>query len=611
MTDKHTSATLPLPFNLAIKAQPGDKLPLTFVRKLGTLSPGPTPPPKPDDPKTRRVPVAADWRWHTDAVADEAHCLRWQGRPHGVALPYSARYGTLSGVVSCLSLSVETLRSLQACRRIGISQAPALAGCGANRSSAPQRLAHCRSVQVGISPPLVWCSPVVIPAARPRYGCRYVHHQPARLQAACTKLYGLPRAQEMCRYFPTTPARRPPGQFYPQPLPDPPPTPRLPRACGPVPPGDKLQLNFLRRHVRHHPTMLPLPFACGYTSSIPILTGYVMHIQVTAEADGKPIQALSARLRTDTGSFCWQGSVTLYPDDFAALKMDERERGKEAIITLTINGEPFAFMAEDYSDNREFGRRTYTVSGRSVTARLAADYAKTKSGVVQSRLYARQLAAEQLQFLPYTLTFWDIPDWLIPGGSYSIGDKTPMDVLRDIASAAGGFVESHPSRAQLSLRPHWKTPAWQLDVPVADVTVPDSVIVSVSGQKRIQPRYERVLVWADHANGVGADVYRNNADRSAEAPSLIHPLYTDLPVCRAAGTAALSDSGTHKTETVKLPLSDEYSLPRAKLGQIWQFNEPTGRWRGVVQGVDLEVSRDSNGAIALWQTLTIDRYLDK
>ena len=415
----------------------------------------------------------------------------------------------------------------------------------------------------------------------------------------------------MCRYFPTTPARRPPGQFYPQPLPDPPPTPRLPRACGPVPPGDKLQLNFLRRHVRHHPTMLPLPFACGYTSSIPILTGYVMHIQVTAEADGKPIQALSARLRTDTGSFCWQGSVTLYPDDFAALKMDERERGKEAIITLTINGEPFAFMAEDYSDNREFGRRTYTVSGRSVTARLAADYAKTKSGVVQSRLYARQLAAEQLQFLPYTLTFWDIPDWLIPGGSYSIGDKTPMDVLRDIASAAGGFVESHPSRAQLSLRPRWKTPAWQMDVPVADVTVPDSVIVSVSGQKRIQPRYERVLVWADHANGVGADVYRNNADRSAEAPSLIHPLYTDLPVCRAAGTAALSDSGTHKTETVKLPLSDEYSLPRAKLGQIWQFNEPTGRWRGVVQGVDLEVSRDSNGAIALWQTLTIDRYLDK
>ena len=146
---------------------------------------------------------------------------------------------------------------------------------------------------------------------------------------------------------------------------------------------------------------------------------------------------------------------------------------------------------------------------------------------------------------------------------------------------------------------------------MADVTVPDSVIVSVSGQKRIQPRYERVLVWADHANGVGADVYRNNADRSAEAPSLIHPLYTDLPVCRAAGTAALSDSGTHKTETVKLPLSDEYSLPRAKLGQIWQFNEPTGRWRGVVQGVDLEVSRDSNGAIALWQTLTIDRYLDK
>jgi len=87
MTDKHTSATLPLPLGQAIKPQPGDKLPLAFVRKLGTLSAKPQPP-KPDEPKTRRVPVAADWRWHTDAVADEAHCLRWRGRPDRLILSF-------------------------------------------------------------------------------------------------------------------------------------------------------------------------------------------------------------------------------------------------------------------------------------------------------------------------------------------------------------------------------------------------------------------------------------------------------------------------------------------------------------------------------------------
>ena len=193
MTDKYTSATLPLPLNQAHKLQPGAALPLAFVRKLGTLTPGPKPP-KPDEPAKRYVPVAADWHWHTDAVADEAHCLRWQGRPHDVALPYSARYGTLSGVVSCLSLSVETLRGLQSCRRIGISQAPALAGCGANRNSAPQRVVHCHSVPAGISPPLVWCSPVVIAPPPPPPPPPQPPPPPPPRRATVTQQFGQPPA---------------------------------------------------------------------------------------------------------------------------------------------------------------------------------------------------------------------------------------------------------------------------------------------------------------------------------------------------------------------------------------------------------------------------------
>ena len=332
---------------------------------------------------------------------------------------------------------------------------------------------------------------------------------------------------------------------------------------------------------------------------------------VTASVDGIPLELLSASLTTDMNSFCWQGNISLYPDDFAKINMDGRMPGAEAEITLTINGEAWVFIAEDYSDSRSFGKKTYTVKGRSLTAKLTGDYAASKSGTIQSDLYARQIADQQLEFLPFTIATWDIADWFVPGGSYNITDKTPMDNLIDIASAAGGFVYSDPAKTEIIFKPRWPAAAWEVNKASASVTIPDSVIAEISGQKRVNKRCTSVFVWADHeAGGKGADVYRTGTDRTDRASTQVHALYTDLPVHRAAGIAALSDTGIHKTETVKLPWSTDYSIPRATVGDIWQFNEQSGYWRGVITGVAISVDVEAEGAIVVWQSLTVDRYLD-
>lgn len=76
-----------------------------------------------------------------------------------------------------------------------------------------------------------------------------------------------------------------------------------------------------------------------------------------------------------------------------------------------------------------------------------------------------------------------------------------------------------------------------------------------------------------------------------------------------AGIAILSDSGTHGDYTLKLRWADKYNLPLAQLGEIWQFNDPEGAWRGVITGVGIDVDQD-NDSPTVWQSITIDRYLD-
>jgi hypothetical protein len=49
---------------------------------------------------------------------------------------------------------------------------------------------------------------------------------------------------------------------------------------------------------------------------------------------------------------------------------------------------------------------------------------------------------------------------------------------------------------------------------------------------------------------------------------------------------------------------------RATVGDIWQFNEQSGYWRGVITGVAISVDVEAEGAIVVWQSLTVDRYLD-
>ena len=598
-----TSDKIPIPFTTRTGKQAADKLPLPFTRRVG------------DDPGTRPQPkwvkISGCAAVTTAPTVDITTCLDQHNRVVPVATCLPANHTPMLDVVRCMMFTVAGLPSLTACTQAATTPTYRIARCLPVTLNAYPRLGNCTMPPTGTAPPLANCASAMQPGNPLLQGCKTPRVTVAPRLVNCHRQHGWGLPLAHCTPLTYQRAVRPPCEYYPIPLPPPPPDVS---PCRVRPPSHRLPLPFTRRRVNRDPSRLPLPLRCWHdsdTTDLPILPGYIMHNKITAEHDGKPLELLALTLTTDTASYCWQGDITLAPAAFAKLKIDQRAAGDEAVITLRINGQRWDILAEDYRDTRKFIGHSYTVTGRSITARLGADYAKGRHQKYSEARYARQIADEQLNLLPYTIAAWEAVDWLIPGDTYTVSGQTPIEVIADLARAAGGFVESHPYEPQLFVRPVWRQPAWAKPTPA--LTIPANLILSVSGQRRISERANAVRVTpaAEQVGGnkaKGGLVYREGTDQQPEASTLTHAAYTDLDVMRAAGIHALSETGTHKTETVQLPWTEKYQLPLASLGAVWAFAEAGQAWQGVIKGVSVTVELD-NGAPVVTQTVTLDRYM--
>ena len=581
-------------------------LPLALDRQGGSTPPPPKPPPQ---AKVVRISSCSGAR--VAPTVDITACLPVLGQP----APTS----------NCLPANIRPVVDIGLCQRHAITPVPGLGNCQTVRSSPTYRIAACARVGIGAYPALAncthpritpapavkTCTPAPTQAAIAVKSCAAPRVLPAPRLISCTTQHSWGPALRACQPVRYQRAVRPPCEYYPIPLPPPPPDLS---PCRLRPPPDRLPLPLTRRRILRDSARLALPLRCwhdGDTTDLPILPGYIMHNKITADLNGEPLDLLALHLTTDTDSYCWQGDITLSPASFAKLKIDLRAAGDEAVITLRINGNRWDILAEDYRDTRKFIGHSYSVTGRSITAKLGADYAKGRHSKYDAARYARQIADEQLNLLPYRIAAWEAVDWLIPGDTYTISGQTPIEVIADLAKAAGAYVESHPYEAQLFVRPVWRQAAWAKPTPA--LTIPANLILSVSGQRRISERCNAVRLTpaaelVGGAKAKGGLVYREGSDQQPEASALTHAAYTDTDVMRAAGIHALSETGIHKIETVTLPWAEKYQLPLATLGAVWAFAEAGQTWQGVIKGVSVAVELD-NGAPVVTQTVSIDRYL--
>lgn len=393
-------------------------------------------------------------------------------------------------------------------------------------------------------------------------------------------------------------------------IPDDTPPPPIVNKCRIRPSSSRLPLNLTRKRIGLPSSQLPLALTCWHDQTptfVPDLRSYIVLNTVTATIGGIAIDPIDFNIKTDMDSYCWQGGIKISDKQYQKVKAKlDVARGSEPLVIVTVNGVSYSFIAEEISRNRVFGNYSYSISGRSSTARLGADYAHSQGGTINQDLYASQIINMQLTDLPFSIDRFEVKDWLIPAGTLNTSNQTPISIISQIAQACGAEAISDPLEPKLSIIPRWKKPAWELATATADLVIPMGVVQSISDQKRVNPRYNTVTLIG---RTQGSEVYRAREGRNLIAPVANWYLYTDRDCVIPRGIQLLSDSGTHGLYTLKIRVADKYNMPLVELGQILQISDPEGAWKGIVTGVSLDVGRD-NDAITVWQTVNIDRYLD-
>lgn len=579
---------------------PKDRLPFALHRRLGESVPiDPKPPINPFGRLVAGCQTLYTKKAQSNVVC---HHLQTDGQAVSRCLPIKPK--AAHGVQNCLHVGVIVFSHLKNCTDVLNTPNITLRACVGVGGFGSASLVYCHFVNTDFVNHLANCTTVNSAKMQLYRVCARPSVDSVVNFKTCFSYTKNSSLLHTCAKPQIAPSHRVPCRFYPikQSIDN-----AEARACPMRPKSHQLHFALQRKRGQLSSDKLPFYLECWHKKPAiitPAKESYIVHNTVSASIDGLNIDPLSFGIKTDINGFCWQGQIEISQSSYNNIRhLLDKARGDEPVISIVINGFAFVIICEDVSKNRSFVNHSYTLSGRSITARLSADYAHAQMGLVTLDNYASQIARAQLDNLPFTLNF-AIEDWLIPANHLSLTDKTPIAVMNDIADATGAILTSDPALPILTIKPKYKAPAWDIAMP--DRIIALDIIKSISEQKRTSARYNTVILIGQ---AFGAIVYRAREGRDMDAGVIDNPLFTDQIPMIAKGCQVLSDSGNHMNVTITTRWAPKYQLDLAVLGDIWQINDTEGPWRGIVVSVAVDVKLE-NDVPTIWQTVGLDRYLD-
>ncbi|HHQ4779553.1 TPA: hypothetical protein ACSP0C_003309 [Aeromonas veronii] len=334
----------------------------------------------------------------------------------------------------------------------------------------------------------------------------------------------------------------------------------------------------------------------GSDAAIVIPTRRVYLVSNTAKIvrvrDGLDIPATAVSIELDTDSWAWQFSAQI-PRIAAAALTEEEE------VSIHINGQQWDCVCDGWQSSQSFGRESATLTGRSRTAYLSPTHVLAQAVSEPAAATMAQLAAAVLP-VGWTLD-WQAADWLVPAGFFSLDNQSPIEVVRYLAEAAGGFVLPHQRNRHLVIKPLYPTVPWQLDTAVADVAIPRAIITTLGSD--FQPGHAANGIWVSGGHqGISARVVRQGTAGEQQAPTITHPLVCDVTAARAQGVVGLAKTMPKRTQTIELPLSADTGLilPGALLA--------VDGYKGYNRGVRVSAALQ-NRAMTVRQQLSVERFV--
>lgn len=338
------------------------------------------------------------------------------------------------------------------------------------------------------------------------------------------------------------------------------------------------------------------------TVLVPIRKAYMVRNEITLlRVDGGlAIPMLTFAMSLDADSWTWQWSATL-PASALPLVLPGSD-GEPVEVQAAVNGLPFRLMVEQITKPREFARHSVNVSGRGLAAVLDDPYAPVLNHGNTSARTAQQLMADVLTLNGVPIGWdvdWGITDWLVPGNVWA-HQGTYMSALRDIADAAGAYLQPHDTERTLQVLaryPHMPR-NWTLDM--ADIELPAGVAQMESIEWVRKPSYDRVHVSGTTAGAV-YEVNLTSGGGLLSAPMVTHPLITHVDAGRQRGISVLADTGLQQPVTLRMQVLEESGL--IKPGMYVRYPVEGAMRLGLVRSTSVEWDRP-----ALRQTITLETH---
>lgn len=328
---------------------------------------------------------------------------------------------------------------------------------------------------------------------------------------------------------------------------------------------------------------------------------YLMQPTITCVrvSDSLPIVIVSCSISQSRGQ--WARSVSL---EFSS-RIDA-QRAHNELLLITINGYEFYAIAEQPSASKAFGVETHSCTGRSRVAELSSPY---RLPISYTNTVLRSLGGiigDLLQNTGWTAELSGIPDFSVPAGAFSVGNKSPIDAINEAASQLGCMILADDATRKLTIIPRWPTVPWEMATAVPDLTVHDAVITNYSESVSRNPLCD--VVWLrGEQQGISAKVKRTGSAGNIPAADISAQLIVDNQAARIAGTNALADTGDKLNVTLSLPVMID--LPPATPGMLIGIREGADVFKGTCDSWSIRASVSDRGDIDIEQSITVIRSI--
>lgn len=317
-------------------------------------------------------------------------------------------------------------------------------------------------------------------------------------------------------------------------------------------------------------------------------------------------------LKLDLDSYAWELTGTLKGVTSKNYILPDSD-GPKALM-MTINGWSWVFAVKSYKRSSRLIGESYTFTAVSRSQFLTGDWSDKVSYSVDAEINAWQLAETLLTPLGFTLertnvTEWyRTPDWTLQAGSVSWANVTPLDIVSQLAAAAGGTVQPHRTNDTIIIAPRYRISPWEWATAQDSAfshLIPEAMIVdgSETGDFTRTTELERVLV-SGTTHGAVTEVIRRNTTGAVSAADVSDVLNQDNAVNAERGRNILCDSGIIEQLSIQLPLMPPGQAPGLlEPGQLVKILRENGT---STIGMVLSNSIKPDSVSSVWQSAVLE-----